>query len=426
MLFWQVPVLELQNRRQRLFEMLDHQTVVCVFSSSLNEYKRKTRFEPFRQNPDFWYLSGLETLDSVLVFFNFEVYLFYDPPSDIEQRWLGIGENFDDLKTKSAIKNLSLKSELENYLNLLIKKNLLKKIELSGISKQDFAEEFLPTQDQDKIKVEQFSSTSALLRMFKSNWEISQIRISCNIAKQAHQTIEKNIPYYPPSSQDGINLYEYQIESDLIKFYHNMGHSISYWPIVASGERGNILNYARNCHIINPKDLLLIDSGCQVNGYCSDITRTFHPAQNPSEIQKKLISQVKKIQQEVIKRCKNHKSSPVTLSDLHSLTCIEIINFLSELEILKGSLEKNLKTKSFQKYFPHKTSHHLGLEVHDPSLEIYSDSQQPIYLKPGMVFTIEPGLYFPASDQETPPDLRGLAVRIEDDILITENGVEIL
>ena len=162
-----------------------------------------------------------------------------------------------------------------------------------------------------------------------------------------------------------------------------------------------------------------MDAAAEYNNYASDITRTIPVSGKFTEHQKLIYELVLKSQQKAIEACKPGK----TLVDIHNVAVKNITKGLIKLKILKGSLDKNIKEGKYKKYFMHNTGHWLGLDVHDPSSYAYDG--EPIKLKPGMVFTVEPGIYI-SNDSDLERGFHNIGVRIEDDIVITRNGCEVL
>ena len=180
-----------------------------------------------------------------------------------------------------------------------------------------------------------------------------------------------------------------------------------------------VLHYTKNNAILRSNSLLLVDAAAEYDNYASDITRTIPISGKFNESQKKIYEIVLKAQTMAIKACKPGK----TLIDIHNVAVKYITKGLIEAKILTGKLERNIKEEKYKKYYMHNTGHWLGLDVHDPSS--YSNNGKPIKLKSGMIFTVEPGIYI---NKEAGIDkgFHNIGVRIEDDILITDSGCEVL
>jgi Xaa-Pro aminopeptidase len=180
------------------------------------------------------------------------------------------------------------------------------------------------------------------------------------------------------------------------------------------------LHYRFNNQPLKDGDLLLIDAGGEFDYYTADITRTFPVGRRFSEAQARVYSLVLKAQKSAIAMTRPGAKIP----EIHRHVCEILTDGLLSLGLLKGSREEGLKTMAYRRFYPHNTSHWLGMDVHDVGL--YMTGGEPRALEPGMCFTIEPGFYVQPSDQETPAEYRGIGIRIEDDILVTEGGCEVL
>jgi len=195
---------------------------------------------------------------------------------------------------------------------------------------------------------------------------------------------------------------------------------LAFGTIVASGEDACILHYTENASVLKDRDLVLLDAGAEFAGYAGDVTTTFPVSGQFTEPQKRLYEWVLKAQQAVIAKI----APGVCYQDLHQLSCRILTQGLLELGILQGDLEKLLADKAYQPYFMHGTGHWLGMDVHD--VGAYKLEGQWRLLQPGMVLTVEPGLYISQTQTEVAEQWRGIGIRIEDDVLVTESGCEVL
>jgi Xaa-Pro aminopeptidase len=250
-------------------------------------------------------------------------------------------------------------------------------------------------------------------RLVKDPSEIELMRKSAQITERAHLAC---MSYCGPGKN------ERDIDGCLQFFFRKDGGSgEAYSSIVASGNNANILHYIENDSELKDGDLILIDAGSEFNLYDTDVTRTFPVNGTFSNEQKEIYQVVLDAQVKTIEASK----PGVKLSDLHEIAQRELIKGLIGLNILTGSVEDILSSEKHRKYYPHGTGHWLGLDVHDqcPYLD---ENNEGIELAEGMYFTVEPGLYFNENDLTVPSKYRGIGVRIEDDILITNNGYEVL
>jgi Xaa-Pro aminopeptidase len=250
------------------------------------------------------------------------------------------------------------------------------------------------------------------MRQVKSATELDCMRKAASISCRAH---ERAMEICKPG------LFEYQLEAELIhEFYRNGSRAPAYNSIVAAGENACILHYEENNALIKDGDLILIDAGCEYSNYSSDITRTFPANGRFSPAQKAIYELVLKAQLACIAKVKPGE----TLDNIHQTTLQILTEGLVELGLLKGTVDELLEQKAYFPFYMHRTSHWLGLDTHDAGL--YKKNGEWIKLAPGMVITIEPGLYIAPDNQTVDEKWRGIGVRIEDDVLVTEAGCEVL
>jgi len=250
------------------------------------------------------------------------------------------------------------------------------------------------------------------LRIIKSESEIACIRQAVDVAAEAHHTLMKHC-------QPG--QFEYELEGLFLYECVKQGcRQLAYPSIVGGGSNGCVLHYTDNQAVLNAGDLVLVDAGINYEGYASDITRTYPVSGRFSPDQKIIYEWVLRAQQAAIEKIK-----PGLAWNIIQETIVGILTQgLLELNILKGEWHHLVQSKAYRPYYRHSSGHWLGLEVHD--VGNYRTGEAWRLLEPGMVLTVEPGLYFPPDDQQIDKRWRGLAVRIEDDILVTASGCEVL
>lgn len=252
---------------------------------------------------------------------------------------------------------------------------------------------------------------SQKMRAIKTPQEIALIKKALSITKNAHHKVME-------MKKAGKREYELQAEFEY-EFKKNGAYSDAYTTIIAGGNNGNTLHYINNSQILKEDELILIDAGCEYEMYASDITRTIPVSGKFSEAQKEIYELVLTTEIKVIKAIQEG----VLRTDLQMMARESLCEGMVALGILKGNVAELIKEEKDRKYFPHGIGHWMGLDVHDPCP--YKDKNgKEIPLAEGMVLTIEPGLYLPLDDEELPQKYRGIAVRIEDDILVTKEGCE--
>ncbi len=246
-------------------------------------------------------------------------------------------------------------------------------------------------------------------RLIKDAEELATLKKSAHIAAQAHlKALEALKP----------GMHEYEIQA-LIEgeFLRQGASSPSYNSIVASGANATILHYNSNNRRMKAGELLLIDAGCEYQHYASDITRTFPVSGHFSPAQRNIMDIVAEAHQEAIAVAR----AGVPFTKIHSAAETVLAEGLRSLKLLKGSVKEILKNASHRRYYPHGTGHWLGLDVHDAN-PYQNEKGEAIRLKPNMVFTVEPGLYFLPNDKTVPAEYRGIGVRIEDDVVVKARG----
>ena len=250
------------------------------------------------------------------------------------------------------------------------------------------------------------------MRLIKSAQEIKWMKKAAKISVKAHIKAMQ-------SCRPG--MYEYQVEANLKHCFMSHGAQQEAYPaIVGGGHNGCVLHYIDNNAVLNDGDLLLIDAGCEWKKYASDITRTFPVNGVFNEEQKALYQLVLDAQYAAIEQVKpgNHWNDP------HDAAVEVLTKGLVRLGLLQGSLSTLIKNEAYKPYYMHRTGHWLGMDVHD--VGDYKLDDQWRLLEPGMVLTVEPGLYIHPNANEVDKKWRGIGIRIEDDVLVTKKGHEVL
>lgn len=250
------------------------------------------------------------------------------------------------------------------------------------------------------------------LRLFKSPAEQDVMRRAATLSASAHREAMA-------ATRPGMS--EFEIEAVLLSAFRRQGSTgPGYTPIVASGANATVLHYVRNRDRLQDGQLLLVDAGGEHGWYTADITRTWPIGGRFSPAQRDVYTHVLRAQRAAIEQARAGR--PVT--DIHDAAVRALTEGMVDLGLLTGDVDNLIEDESFKRYFMHGTSHWLGLDVHD--VGVYARSGHARVLAPGIVLTVEPGLYVPAHDERAPAHLRGIGVRIEDDVLVTDGEPEIL
>lgn len=249
------------------------------------------------------------------------------------------------------------------------------------------------------------------MRLTKDAHEIELMRRAAQISSKAHRrAMERTRPGW----------HEYQVEAELVhEFLANGAQAVAYPSIVASGPNACILHYRDNNRMMRDGDLLLIDAGCEYEGYASDITRTFPVDGRFSGPQKAIYELVLQAQL----ACLDAVKPGAGFHDYHKAAERLLAQGLIDLGLIEGSLDAALESGSYKRFYMHRAGHWLGMDVHDAGL--YQVKGESMVLKPGMVLTVEPGCYIRAADG-VPEAFHDIGVRIEDDVLVTESGHDVL
>jgi Xaa-Pro aminopeptidase len=249
------------------------------------------------------------------------------------------------------------------------------------------------------------------MRLFKSRAEVDTMRESARVAARAHvRAMQACVP----------GKHEYQISAELAHEFRLHNAELSYLPIVGGGANGCILHYRENDALLRAGDLLLVDAGCEIDCYASDITRTFPINGRFSPEQLALYEIVLEANYAAIERVKpgNHWNEP------HEAAVRVITQGLVKLGLLKGRIAKLEESGEYRKFFMHRTGHWLGMDVHD--VGDYKIGNEWRVFEPGMALTIEPGIYIAPGTPRVPKKYHGIGIRIEDDVVVTREGCEVL
>ena len=402
---------EYKKRRESLSSSLKKNSITLLFSAEIKNRSNDTEY-PYRQNSNFYYLTGFKEDSSALMIVKTDketyTYLLISKKDKKLELWNGKRYGI-----KKAKKNFTFDNVFE-YQNLLtiFQKNSTSKTKLY----YDFStlDHIIKPFKQVAKQCDSYTNISKkiqLLRLRKSKSEINLIKNAINITKMAHHRAMK-------SSYSLNNEYELQAEIEYI-FKKNNAYSDAYSSIVACGNAANTLHYITNNKPLKKGSLILIDAGCEYKYYASDITRTIPVNGKFTQAQRELYQLVLNVEKEIIKMIK----PGVLRSDLHKKSEELLCQGMVKFSILKGDVKKLLKHKAHKKYYPHGIGHWMGLDVHDEAPYIDTKGDE-IPLLPGMVLTIEPGIYIDKDDQSVPNKYRGIGIRIEDNILVTKDSYE--
>ncbi|HVY54115.1 MAG TPA: Xaa-Pro aminopeptidase [Gammaproteobacteria bacterium] len=413
---------EWEKRRQSLFKKIGRSAVAIIPASPI-AFRNGDYDYPYRPNSDFYYLTGFEEPEAVAIFApgrkEGEFVLFNRARHPEREIWDGPRAGQAGAKKFGAQQAFVYESFAEKLPEFLMGRKEVHY--LLGINPH-VDEILLATINKLRGKVRKGASyPSALIdlsdtihemRLIKSPAEIKLMQKAADIAAQAHIRAMK-------ACKPGVN--EYSLEAEITYEFQRSGARYpAYTSIIGSGANTCILHYNANNQIIKNGSLVLIDAGDEYQYYASDITRTF-PANGTFSPEQRAIYQIVLNAQ---KAAINHIKPGVTFDSVHAVAVKVLTQGLIKLGLLRGSLKKLIQNRAYVPFYMHSTSHWLGLDVHDAGR--YTENNQWRKLKPGMVLTVEPGIYISAAMKKVPKRWHNIGVRIEDDVLVTKNGYKVL
>ncbi|WP_215845680.1 Xaa-Pro aminopeptidase [Candidatus Pantoea bituminis] len=410
-----------QQRRQALLAKMAPGSAALIFAAPEVTRSNDTEY-PFRQNSDFWYFTGFNEPQALLVLIksnethNHSV-LFNRVRDLTAEVWFGRRLGQDAAPAKLAVDRALPWDDIGDQLHLL-----LNGLDVVYHAQGEYAEsDTLVFNALEKLRRgfrQNLSAPATVtdwrpwvheMRLFKSPDEIEILRRAGKISALAHtRAMEKCRP----------GMFEYQLEGEILHEFSRHGARFpSYNTIVGSGENGCILHYTENESELRDGDLVLIDAGCEFHGYAGDITRTFPVNGKFNQPQREIYDIVLASLYTALSLFR----PGISIREVNDEVVRIMITGLVELGVLQGEVDALIAEDAHRQFYMHGLSHWMGLDVHD--VGHYGTPSRDRILEPGMVLTIEPGLYI-APDADVPAEYRGIGIRIEDDIVITETGNE--
>ncbi|MEE8556717.1 MAG: aminopeptidase P N-terminal domain-containing protein [Myxococcota bacterium] len=411
-----IPAHVYVERRKRFREQIG-EGVALIPGAGLKRRTADIDF-PFRQHSDLLYVSGFDQPDAAAVITRDRFVMFVQPRDPDAETWTGIRPGIDGACEQFGADEAYPISELDEKLPGLIENvpRLFYPFGEYGSYDQRVVRALEAVRRRARkgaTAPRDIADPRAILhemRLFKSPEEIEIMRAAAEISREAHRSAAR-------LCQPGHH--EYEVEAELIHTFRRRGGSGPAYPsIVGSGENGTILHYIENGSRIEPGQLVLIDAGTELHGYASDVTRTYPVGGSFEGAARDVYSLVLEAQKAGLREVRPGS----TLPTIHDRVVRTLVEGLVELGALEGDSKTLIEQTAYTPFYMHSTSHWLGLDVHD--VGDYQLEGKPRTLEAGMVFTVEPGLYFPSRDERTPEHLRGIGVRIEDDIVVTDEGFE--
>lgn len=417
-----IPPAVHARRRRQLMRMAGEDAIL-VLPAAPERVRSRDTFHPYRQDSDLWYLTGFSEPEAVLVLVpgrgHGECLLFCRERDPAREAWDG-----PRLGPEGAVESLGMDDaypidDLDEILPGLLEgrtrvyyhfgRDTEFDLKLIGWLNRVRAQMRLGAQPPHEFL--ELGHLLDEMRLFKTREELVLMRRAAAISVRAHAAAMAAV-------RPG--MHEYELQAALEYEFRRHGAQPAYESIVGAGANGCVLHYRANSGRVAPGDLVLIDAGAEYAGYAADITRTFPAGGGFSREQRALHDLVCAAQEAALSRAR----PGVPFEAVH-LAAVEVLaEGMLRLGLLKGGLRKVLAEETYRRFYPHKSGHWLGLDVHDVG-EYRIDGESRL-LEPGMVLTVEPGIYIPPDATGVDRKWRGIGIRIEDDVAITRDGHELL
>jgi len=409
------------KRRQRVLEEIDG---VAIIPSAPVTLRNNDVEHEYRQDSDLFYLTGFDEPRSVLVLSTVHPehrsVLFVRPRDREREVWDGARAGVEGAKERCGVDATFPIGELDKRLGDYVAGASTLYYELGR--QPEFDRRVLDAISGARgrgrnpkpwpTRIQHPETIWHEMRLIKDEAELDRMRRALAITGEAHLAAMR-------AAAPG--KHEYEIEALFREIFRRNGSErVAYAPIVGAGPNATVLHYRANNRRMEEGELLLIDAGCEYDYYASDVTRTFPVSGTFSEPQRKIYEAVLAAQEAAIAATKPGE----TVESLHRVTLEALVEGMVSVGLLAGTVSELIETEAYRRYYMHRTSHWIGMDVHDVGAYFVGGKPRP--LAPGMVLTIEPGIYVSADDDEAPEHFRGIGVRIEDDVLVTEGGQEVL
>jgi Xaa-Pro aminopeptidase len=414
---------EFKRRRKQIMQQIGKGNI-GIIPSAPNRIRNRDVDYPYRQDSDFYYLTGFNESGALAVFIpgreQGEYILFCREFDQKKALWEGAHAGLEGATTHYGADDSFPFDDLNDILPGMLENK--GKVFYPMGRDSDLDHKLLDWISNIRAQSRNYISAPGELvslehllhemRMFKSAAEIKLIKRAAQVSAQAHV---RAMQICKPG------MYEYQIEGEILHEFMREGlRAVAYPSIIAGGQNSCVLHYVHNNTKLRKGDLLLIDAGAECDHYASDITRTFPISGKFSPAQKQLYQLVLDAQLAAIEQI--YPGNP--WNKAHEASVQVLTTGLVKLGLLKGDVETLIKDEKYKEFYMHRIGHWLGMDVHD--VGDYKINEQWRLLEPGMVLTIEPGLYIQANCETVEPKWRGIGIRIEDDVLVTKQGHEVL
>lgn len=407
-----------RKRIRNVQNLLKESEVLLIFAAPQKIRNRDVEYK-FRQDSDYYYLTGIEEEDGVLVLRRDFSSHFALPKDKEKEIWTGIRLGKEEIKRKLELDQSFDLGEWDSKISDILT-NQFTLYHFFGKDPKRDSEllELISSLNrrlrEGKFGPQRWEIPNFLheMRMFKSPEEIEKLRESSRITALGHERLFR---------ETKVGMYEFELESILESEYLKHGAwGGGYGHIVAAGKNATILHYTTNRAKIGDNELILVDSGAEKDYYTADVTRVFPSGKKFTPEQKIIYQLVLDVQKQAILDTKQG----VEFNAVHEKTVKNLTSGLIDLGLLKGELSEIIEKGEYRRFYMHRTGHYLGMDVHDVGRYFENGKSKP--MQNGLVVTVEPGLYFDPSDETIPAGFRGIGVRIEDDVLVNGDNPVIL
>jgi Xaa-Pro aminopeptidase len=396
------------NRRRRLAEAIGE--AVAVIPTAPERVRNRDSHYPYRFDSHFYYLTGFTEPEAVLVLASGKSILFCRERNPEREIWDGFRYGPEAARERFGFDQAHPIAALDGEMQKLLENQPALYYPMGADAEWDARAIRWLNAVRAKVRAG-VAAPERDMRLVKDAHELGVMRRAARIAAAAHRrAMQRTRP----------GRFEYEIEAELLyEFRRNGAQFPAYSPIVASGANACVLHYVFNDALLRDGDLLLIDAGCELDGYASDLTRSYPVNGRFSAAQRELYEIVLAAQRAALDSVRAGSA----WNEPHDAAVKVLAQGLLDLKLISGNLEEVLEKETYKRFYMHRTGHWLGLDVHDAG--DYKRQGNWRTLAPGMTLTVEPGLYIRAED-DIPERLRNIGIRIEDDVLVTETGCEVL
>ncbi|HEX2204601.1 MAG TPA: aminopeptidase P N-terminal domain-containing protein [Longimicrobium sp.] len=418
------PADPFRARRERLLEQIGGG--VAVFCASPILIKSRDTELRYRPTSELFYLTGFDEPGTVAVLTPHDpahrLTLFVRPRDPEREVWDGPRAGVEGARERFGADAAYTDDQLETRLKELLEPADAVWYALGSHDEMDWRiirlarswRQTRPRSGKAPWDVRDPGQLLDRMRLVKDDAEIEQIRRACRLSAQGHAAAMR-------AARPGVGEWELEAKLDATFRAGGADCGVAFATIVGSAANATTLHYVSNTRRVEDGELVLVDAGAEAGYYCGDITRTFPVSGRFTPAQRAVYDVVLAAEEAAIAAVA--PGAPFTA--IHEAARRVLVEGMVSLGLLQGEVDELIANEAFRRFFMHQTSHYLGLDVHDVGPYKGPDGE-PTILEPGMVLTIEPGLYIPAGAEDVPEELRGIGIRIEDDVLVTDDGREVL